>query len=97
MPQGTFAPRAIRDLQRLRDLSRPESADAKRRAGEAIRQGVTMLGAHPRLGRMVDNRPEEFRAWLIAVGDSGHVVRHHSNEAGVTVLAIRHQTEAGPS
>lgn len=97
MPQVVFAPRAVRDLQRLREFLRPKSADAARRAGEAIRQGVRMLGAHPRLGRMVDDLPEEFREWLIDFGDSGYVVRYHVNENAVTVLAIRHQKEAGYS
>jgi plasmid stabilization system protein ParE len=95
MPQVIFAPRAIRDLQRLRNFLRPRSADAARRAGDAIRQGVKILGAHPRLGRMVDDLPDEFREWLIDFGDSGYVVRYRIDEAAVTILAIRHQKEAG--
>lgn len=97
MPQVIFAPRAIRDLQRLRDFLRPKSDDAARRAGEAIRQGVRTLGAHPRLGRMVDDLPEEFREWLIDFGDSGYVVRYRIEQTAVTILAIRHQKEAGYS
>lgn len=92
-----FAPRAIRDLQRLRGFLRPKSAEAARRAGEAIRQGVQVLGEHPRLGRMVDELPEEFREWLIDFGDSGYVVRYRVEESAVTILAIRHQKEAGYS
>ncbi len=95
MPQVIFAPRAIRDLQRLRDFLRPKHADAARRAGEAIRLGVKILGAHPRLGRMVDDLPEEFREWIIDFGDSGYVGRYRIDEAAVTILAIWHQKEAG--
>lgn len=90
-----FAPAAIRDLQRLRDFLRPKNPDAARRAGEAIRQGVRILGAQPRLGRMVDDLPEEFREWLIDFGDSGYVARYHVDDDAVTILAIRHQKEAG--
>ncbi|MFO8127275.1 type II toxin-antitoxin system RelE/ParE family toxin, partial [Yoonia sp.] len=54
-------------------------------------------GAHPRLGRMVDDLPEEYREWLIDFGDSGYVVRYRVDEAAVTILAIRHQKEAGYS
>lgn len=97
MPQVIFAPAAIRDLQRLRDFLRPKNADAARRAGEAIRQGVKILGAHPRLGRMVDDLPEPFREWLIDFGDSGYVVRYRVDDDHVTILAIRHQKEAGYS
>lgn len=95
MPQVIFAPRAIQDLHRLRDFLRPKSAEAARRAGEAIRQGVQILGAHPRLGRMVDDLPEEFREWLIDFGDSGYVVRYRINGSAAIILAIRHQKEAG--
>lgn len=95
MPQVIFAPAAIRDLQRLRDFLRPKNLDAARRAGEAIRQGVKILGAQPRLGRMVDDLPEQFREWLIDFGDSGYVARYHIDGDAVTILAIRHQKEAG--
>ena len=95
MSQVIFAPAAIRDLQRLRDFLRPKNADAARRAGEAIRQGVRILGAHPRIGRVIEDMPEQFREWLIDFGDSGYVVRYRIGEDAVTILAIRHQKEAG--
>lgn len=97
MPQVIFSPAAIRDLQRLRDFLRPKNADAARRAGEAIRQGVKLLGAHPRIGRMVDDMPEVFREWPIGFGDSGYVARYRIDGDAVTILAIRHQKEAGIS
>lgn len=95
MSQVKFAPAAIRDLQRLREFLRPKSADAARRAGEVIRQGVQILSAHPRLGRMIDDLPEQFREWPIDFGDSGYVVRYRVSDDAVTILAIRHQKEAG--
>jgi plasmid stabilization system protein ParE len=95
MPQVIFAPAAIRDLQRLRDFLRPKNPDATRRAGEAIRQGARILGAQPRLGRMVDDLPEQFREWIVDFGDSGYVARYHIDGDAVTILAIRHQKEAG--
>ncbi|AXO14578.1 type II toxin-antitoxin system RelE/ParE family toxin [Thalassospira indica] len=97
MPQVRFAPAAIRDLQRLRDFLRSKNPDAARRAGEAIRQGVKVLGAHPNLGRLVDDLPEAFREWLIEFGDSGYVVRYRIDADTVTILVIRHQREAGHS
>lgn len=97
MPQVIFTPAALRDLQRLRDFLRPKNADAARRAGEAIRQGVKILGAQPRLGRMVDDLPEEFREWPIDFGDSGYVARYRIDGDSVAILAFRHQREAGYS
>lgn len=95
MPQVIFAPAAIRGLQRLRDFLRPRNADAARRAGEAIRQGMRILGAHSRIGRAVDDLPEPFRERLIDFGDSGYVARYRIDGDIVTILAIRHQKEAG--
>lgn len=98
MPQVIFASAAIRDLQRLRDFLRPKSVDAARRAGEVIRQGVKILSAHPHLGRVVDDLPEEFREWLIDFGDSGYVVRYRIDGGdAVMILAIWHQKEMGYS
>lgn len=95
MPQVKFAPVAIRDLQRLREFLRPKSANAALRAGQVIQKGVKILCAHPRLGRMIDDLPEQFREWPIDFGDSGYVVRYRFSDDAVTILAIRHQKEAG--
>jgi plasmid stabilization system protein ParE len=95
MPRIIFAPAAIRDLQRLRDFLRSKDANAARRAGEAIRQGVKLLGAYPRIGRMVDDLPPHYREWPIDFGDSGYVARYRVDDDAITILAIRHQKEAG--
>ncbi|WP_446720688.1 type II toxin-antitoxin system RelE/ParE family toxin [Mesorhizobium sp. L-8-3] len=80
-------------MQRLWDFLRPKSADAVRRAGETIRQGVRALGTHPRMGRLVEGLPEQYREWQIDFGDSGYVAR--VDDDAVTILAVRHQKEAG--
>ncbi|MFB0873771.1 MULTISPECIES: type II toxin-antitoxin system RelE/ParE family toxin [unclassified Sphingobium] len=79
----------------MRDFLSPKDADAARRAGEAIRQGVKILAAYPRMGRLVDDLPESFREWPIDFGDSGYVVRYHVDDMRVVILAVRHQKEAG--
>lgn len=97
MPRVIFAPAAIRDLERLRGFLRDKNPAAAQRAGEAIRKGVTLLGTQPGIGRLVEDLPEAFRDWIIDFGDSGYVVRYHVSETVVTILAIRHQKEAGYS
>ena len=47
------------------------------------------------MGRMVDELPENYREWLIDFGDSGYVARYRVDENAITILAIRHQKEAG--
>lgn len=49
------------------------------------------------IGRLIEDLPEDFREWIIDFGDSGYVVRYHLGENEVTILAIRHQKEAGYS
>lgn len=95
MPKVIFAPAAIRDLERLRAFLQPKSSLAAKRAAEAIISGVRALGAHPQMGRLVEDLPEEYREWLIDFGDSGYVARYRVAGDVVTVLTIRHQKEAG--
>jgi plasmid stabilization system protein ParE len=95
VPQVIFAAAAIRDIHRLQQFLRPKSADAARRAGEAIVRGVRILTAQPRIGRMIEDLPDEYREWPIDFGDSGYVVRYRLDGDTVTILAIRHQREAG--
>lgn len=97
MPRVVHAPAPIGDLQRLRDFLREKNPAAAQIAGDAIRTGVKHLGTHPGLGRLVEDLTEDFREWIIDFGDSGSVVRYHVGVRGVTILAIRHQKEAGYS
>lgn len=95
MPRVIFSPAAIRDLERLRAFLRPKSPSAAKRAGESIVLGVRALGAHPQMGRPIEDLPELYREWLIDFGDSGYVARYRFEGDVVTILAIRHQKEAG--
>jgi plasmid stabilization system protein ParE len=95
MPRVIFAAAALRDLERLRAFLRLKSPSLAQRAGEAIVKGVQGLGAHPRMGRLVEDLPEHYREWLIDLGDSGYVARYRIGGDSVTILAVRHQKEAG--
>ena len=95
MPRVIFAPAAIRDLERLRAFLRPKNPSGAKRAGEAIVKGVQALGAHPQMGRLIEELPEQYREWIIDFGDSGYLVRYRIDERAVTILAVRHQKEAG--
>ena len=95
MPQVRFSPPAIRDLERLREFLRPKSPIAAKRAGEVIVKAVQVLGLQPKLGRPIEDMPDEFREWIIDFGDSGYVARYRIDTDAVTVLAVRHQKEIG--
>lgn len=95
MAQVRFAPGALRDLQRMRDLLKPRNPAAAGRAAEAILKALRVLGHRPHIGRPVDDLPDEYREWLIDFGDSGYVARYRIDGDIVTILAIHHQKEVG--
>jgi len=94
MPQVIFAQAAIRDLERHRAFLRTKNPDAAKRAATAIIQGVEVLGKYPRMGRLIEDLPEQYREWLIDFGNSGYIARYHIRDDAITVLTIRHQKEA---
>lgn len=95
MPQVIFAPAALRDLERLRAFLRPKNPAAARRAAVAITNAVQSLGEYPLIGRPVEEMDPEYRELLIDFGDSGYVALYRCQGDRVTVLAVRHQKEAG--
>lgn len=95
MPRLIWAPAALLDVQRLYRFLAPKDLDAAKRAVAAIRQGVKVLEQQPGVGRPVDDMDDEFRDWMIDFGDSGYVVRYRVDPLSVTILAVRHQKEAG--
>ncbi|MDO9147660.1 MAG: type II toxin-antitoxin system RelE/ParE family toxin [Hydrogenophaga sp.] len=86
---------ALLDVQRLYRFLAPKILDAAQRAVQTIRQGLKVLGRQPGVGRTIEDMPDEFREWIIDFGDSGHVVRLRIGLDVVTMLAVRHQKEAG--
>jgi plasmid stabilization system protein ParE len=95
MPRVIWSPLALQDVARLHAFLRPKSRDAASRAVRAIRESVTILAAHPEIGRPVDDMESEFRDWLIEFGDGGYVARYHYDGKDVVVLAVRHTKEVG--
>ena len=95
MPRLIWSLPALAGVQRTyRFLAEKNEASAKR-ALKAIREGVVTLAAHPQIGRVAEDMDEVFRDWPINFGDSGYVVRYRFNGNEVTILAVRHQKEAG--
>lgn len=90
-----YAPRALADLQRLREFLRKKNPLAARRAGQTIIESLRVLGLQPQIGRPLEDMPVEYREWVIDFGGSGYVARYRVDDEGVTILAIRHQKEAG--
>lgn len=95
MPQLTWSPQALLDVQRLYRFLTPTNQNAAKRAVTAIRQGVKVLSLQPDMGRPVEDMDDEFRDWIIDFGDSGYMARYRLDAERVIILAVRHQKEAG--
>jgi plasmid stabilization system protein ParE len=95
VPHLIWTLRAVTHVQRLHRFLVDKDADAARRAIKAIRAGVKVLARQPGTGRPLDDLGPEFREWLIDFGDSGYVVLYRVDAQEVSLLAIRHQKEAG--
>ena len=94
MARVVYSDAAFRDFDRIIDLllaSSPESAGAALRQ---IQTAVSILSAHPRIGRRVDLHRREL---VISHGATGYVAlyRHDTRPDVVRILRIRHQREAG--
>lgn len=95
MPHLIWTPQAVTHVQRLHRFLAEKDAEAARRAIKAIRTGVKILAHQPNIGRPLDDMGPEFREWLIDFGDSGYVALYRFDMQEVSILAIRHQKEAG--
>jgi plasmid stabilization system protein ParE len=90
-----WTPSALADVQRLYRFLAPKDEAAARRAMAAIRAGVKILSYQPEAGRPVDDMDPMFREWLIDFGSSGYIALYRFDGETSTILAVRHQKEAG--
>ena len=95
MSRLIWSPRALLDVQRLYRFLAGKNVDAAKRAIMTVRQAVKVLGHQPRIGRPIEDMPDEFREWVIDFGDSGYVARYRIDSDAITILAVRHQKEVG--
>lgn len=95
MSRLVWTPHALADVQRLYRWLLSKDSDAATRAVAAIRGGVRILAASPRIGRPVDDMDPDYRERLIEFGSSGYVVLYRVDGETAVILAVRHQKEAG--
>ena len=95
MPRLLWSEPALAHVQRLYRFLAAKNPAAAKRAAKAIREGVKILALHPQVGRVAEDMDEAFRDWPVDFGDSGYVVRYRFDGQWVTILAVRHQKEAG--
>lgn len=93
MTRLVIAPRALRDLERLRQFLQTRNPPSSRRAAAAIWRAVQTLTVAPEANRPDPELPQH-RELVIKFGASGYVARYHYLPGGdVTVLCVKHQRE----
>ncbi|OKP03627.1 type II toxin-antitoxin system RelE/ParE family toxin [Xenorhabdus eapokensis] len=96
MPRLIWSPPALADIQRLYyGFLAKKDKDTARRAIKTIRIGVKTLAHQPEAGRPADDMDPAFREWLIDFGSSGYIALYRIEGETATILAVRHQKEAG--
>ena len=94
MAQVKYATRAWRDLDRIYEFHAEEDPVRAAHIVSLITGAVEMLAQHPLLGRRAE---AGLRELVISHGRSGFLALYRFREVQdmVTILAIRHQREAG--
>lgn len=95
MPRLIWTGPALADVQRLYPFLASKNPDAARRAVGAIRSQVRILESQPGFGRAFAESDPEYRIWPIDFGESGYVVLYRFDSLQGSILALRHQREAG--
>ena len=94
MAKVIYSDEALADLERIIEFLLESSPAAAAAALSQIRSAVTILEAHPRVGRRIDAHRREL---VITYGAAGYLAlyRHDVPQDVVRVLRVRHQREAG--
>jgi len=90
-----WSPPALVDVQRLYRFLARKDVNTARRAIKSIRVGVKILAHQPEAGRPVEDMDSVFREWPVNFGSSGYIALYRLSDGTVTILAVRHQKEAG--
>ena len=96
-PVVIWSPRAIECVKHLYNFLAEKNIDAAKAAAALLFKQAEILEAFPNVGRPAEDLDPEHREILIPFGAAGYVLLYHFDEdrAAVTVLAVRHQKEAG--
>ena len=90
-----FDEEALADLERIFEFNFERDPATALEHVRRIREGVSILGKHPEIGRTVPGSSQ--RELVMSYGRSGYVALYEFSPAAglVRVTAVRHQREAG--
>ena len=86
---------ARQGLERAYLFLAEKSEDAAVAALKAIREKVVLLEQFPNLGRPAEDFEPEYRELVIPFGGAGYVLIYEVIGDSISILALKHQKEAG--
>ncbi len=94
MAQVIYSDEAFTDIERVVEFLLETSPEAAARALESITSAISILEAHPFIGRRID---DYIRELVISGGATGYLALYRFDPAFdvVRILRLRHQHEAG--
>jgi addiction module RelE/StbE family toxin len=94
MAQVIYSDEAFTDFERIVEFSPETSPDTAAQVLESIKSAVSILEAHPLIGRRVD---DHIRELVISREATGYLALYRFDPAYdvVRILRVRHQREAG--
>jgi plasmid stabilization system protein ParE len=97
MPPVIWSPRSVECIGRLYDFLAEKNVDAANAAAALILKQAELLELFPCVGKPAQDLNPEHREIVIPFGGTGYVLLYHvdGDSPAVTVLAVRHQREAG--
>jgi len=92
-----WSPAAVECIKRLYNFLAEKNIEAAKAAAALLFKQAEILETFPNAGRPAEDLNPEHKEILIPFGAAGYVLLYHVDEtrAAVTVLAVRHQKEAG--
>ena len=94
MPSLNFSPRAINDLERLRNFLNGNNIAVARRAIQKILVSLKTLESNPEMGRQIEDRSDEYRELMIPFGRNGYVAAYRYADGELMILGVWHQRES---
>ncbi|EKN4882348.1 TPA: type II toxin-antitoxin system RelE/ParE family toxin [Yersinia enterocolitica] len=95
MPRLIWTPEAVQDVDRLYKFLAEKNVEAARKAAKVILDETTKIEAFPEIGRPAEFINVYCRELLVPFGVSGYVVLYRYDGQLTTILAVKHQFEAG--
>lgn len=94
MARLIYSPKALADIEALTDFLAANDVAAARETAKLLCEAISLLDKHPLIGRPIE---QGLRELVISRGRTGYVALYRFRESDdvVTILAIRHQREAG--